>query len=105
MKPIQRVTVRALVNLGQIESVQTLFNTLCPSNQQQLVNESDEMGYNAVYAAVHRNDLPMLHVLIRAGAHLDIQDSFGFSPLSHAKRKGYKEISRVIELFIYLPRI
>jgi hypothetical protein len=42
------------------------FSWILKMIRKRLVNETDEMGYSAVYAASARNDLKMLKILIDA---------------------------------------
>jgi hypothetical protein len=51
------------------------------------------MSNCAGLAATGRNDLPMLKILVGAGARVDGTDDFGYSPLSTAKDNGYDGVS------------
>ncbi len=86
-----RVAIIDLVSLGQVDEVKKLIAKGCD------VNEQGELGQSSVLAAVDRNDLLMLTILIEAGAKLDAKDSFGESALSVAKENGYLEIVSLIE--------
>lgn len=79
-----------LVSIGRIEEVKKLIASGCD------VNEQADLGYCALFAAINRNDVPMIKLLIDAGARVDVE-CWGESALSRARKNNYVEIVTIIE--------
>lgn len=48
------------------------------------INEQDKLGFTAMHYAVTQKKLPMVKLLIKYGASLEVKDSLGFTPLFYA---------------------
>ena len=95
MMSAYRVVIIDAVGIGQIDTVKRLIS------QGYDVNEQTELGTSAVFAAVLRNDPEILILLIEAGAKVDVEDCFGRTPLSYAKKHGYTKIIKILEEKIF----
>ncbi len=87
-----RIKIIDLVDMGQIDAVKALIDKGCD------VNEKGETGRTAVFSAIDRNDFNMVKLLIDSGAKLDIQDGFGLTPLSLAKKRKFQQIIKFLEV-------
>jgi hypothetical protein len=96
MMTAKRIAIIELVCTGQLDAVRRQI-AAWGKNARQMVNQTDEMGYSAVLAAVHANDLAMLQLLLFAGAEPDSQDGFGITPLSAAQRDGYTQVAAALQ--------
>lgn len=94
MMSTYRVRILDLASLGQIDEVKKLIEKGCD------VNEQNDLGDCALIAAINRNDLPMVQLLINAGANIKIKDTFGRSALDFATKRSYKKICDLLELKI-----
>ncbi|MGH9784157.1 MAG: ankyrin repeat domain-containing protein, partial [Terriglobia bacterium] len=67
---------------GNREAVRSLLNDRAD------VNASEPDGTTALHWAVHRHDLEMTDLLIRAGADVNAANEYGVTPLSVACSNG-----------------
>jgi ankyrin repeat protein len=80
---------------GHVEVVKLLLAT--PINKDHVNN----LGWTALLEAVILGDGGQRHTeivrrLVEAGANVNIADRDGVTPLTHAKRRGYAEMARIL---------
>jgi ankyrin repeat protein len=80
---------------GHVEAVKLLLAT--PIDRDHVNN----LGWTALLEAVILGDGGQRHteivrLLVEAGANVNIGDRDGVTPLTHAKRRGYGEITRIL---------
>ncbi|MDR1591237.1 MAG: ankyrin repeat domain-containing protein [Puniceicoccales bacterium] len=78
-------------HVGNLFAMRTLiwgFRAKQSDLLQQYVNESDDFGETALYAAIASNKYQAAKILLAYGAFLGIQNSFGRTPLHKAVSKG-----------------
>lgn len=80
---------------GHVETVRTLIDA------GVAVDHVNRLGWTALLEAVILGDggprhQQIVQLLIAHGADVNIPDSQGVTPLSHAKRRGYREIERLL---------
>jgi ankyrin repeat protein len=80
---------------GHIENVRELLKT------RIAVDHVNRLGWTALLEAVILGDggptyLEIVHMLVRAGANVNLADANGVSPLAHAERRGFREIALVL---------
>lgn len=62
-----------------------------------IINVKDETNGNvALHVAASKNNVPMLELLVRKGADIDIQDIFGNAPIHYAVDKERKETTQAL---------
>ena len=61
------------------------------------VNLPQPDGTTALHWAVERDDLELTDVLLRAGARVTARTREGVTPLQHARRRGFREMVRILE--------
>ena len=81
---------------GHVETVRILLGTAIEKDH---VNK---LGWTALLEAVILGDGGPLHteiveLLVAAGANVNIADRDGVTPLRHAKRRGFREMVRILE--------
>lgn len=81
---------------GEVEIVKALIDAGAP------VNRVNNLGWTAMLEAVILGDgsrayIDIVKRLLAAGADKTIADKDGKTPLDHARGKGYKEISQLLE--------
>lgn len=97
MMTARRIQIIELVSAGQIDAVKELIDKTNKRDLTRMVNETNYVGNCAVLAAVDRNDLEMLKVLIEAGANINVKDPIGRSARSFAQICGYSDIVELID--------
>lgn len=63
------------------------------------VNERSLRGNTALHFAVTCNDIEMVKTLLDLGADRTINNDPGYSPLDRARRKGFVEITKLLETY------
>ncbi|MNF10383.1 Ankyrin repeat protein [compost metagenome] len=66
------------------------------------MNHVNNLGWTALLEAIILSDGGPRHVeivklLVDAGADLNIADNDGVTPIQHAKNRGYRKISDILE--------
>lgn len=79
-------------NLATVKSIINARNHLSQSPEIGNINQRAITGYTAAMQAVVDNQLPILKLLVEAGADLTIPDNFGTTPLLMAVRKKHYEL-------------
>lgn len=88
-----RILLHDLVDLGQISEVSKLLD-----GHSVNVDEQCDLGRTAVMAAVNRNDLQVVKLLITKGhARIDLADAFGQTALTIAEKNRYTQISEYLK--------
>lgn len=90
-------TLIAAAHLGHAEVVRILIEAKAP------LNHVNNLGWTALMESIvlgnggtsHTNTLK---ALVEAGADVNIPDRQGITPLGHARRRGYSEMARVLEM-------
>ena len=83
---------------GHIETVKLLLTTKID------VNHINNLGWTCLLEIAILGDggpryVEVARLVLSAGANPNIADKDGVSPLTHAKRKGQREVARMIEAF------
>ncbi|ORX41327.1 ankyrin, partial [Piromyces finnis] len=52
------------------------------------INDTDAQGKSLLFYALERNDVKVVKYLIQVGAAIDLEDSYGNSPLIYAIKQG-----------------
>jgi uncharacterized protein len=81
---------------GHVETVKLLLGTKID------VNHVNNLGWTALLEAVILGDGGPVHtqivrLLVTHGANVNIADREGVSPLSHARRRNYREMASIVE--------
>ena len=84
------------VHHGHVEAVRILLGTAIDKDH---VNR---LGWTALLEAVILGDGGPVHteivrLLVEAGANVTIADKEGITPLAHARRRGFREMIRILE--------
>ena len=87
----------AAAHLGHAEAVKILIAAKAP------LNHVNNLGWTALMEAIvlgsgGANHTNTLKALVEAGADVNIPDRQGTTPLGHARRRGYSEMARVLEM-------
>ena len=87
----------AAAHLGHAEVVRILIAAKAP------LNHVNNLGWTALMESIvlgngGTNHTNTLKALVEAGADVNIPDRQGITPLSHARRRGYSEMARVLEM-------
>jgi ankyrin repeat protein len=86
----------AAAHLGHAEVVRILIAAKAP------LNHVNNLGWTALMESIvlgngGKNHTDTLKALVDAGADINIADRQGTTPLQHARRRGYVEMSRILE--------
>jgi ankyrin repeat protein len=86
----------AAAHLGHAEVVKILIAAQAP------LNHVNNLGWTALMESIvlgngGANHTATLRALVEAGADVNIPDRQGTTPLQHARRRGYAEMSRILE--------
>ncbi|WP_413289177.1 ankyrin repeat domain-containing protein [Bdellovibrio sp. HCB337] len=81
---------------GHVDVVKELLKTKID------INHVNKLGWTGLMEAIVLSDggpkhQEIVQLLVDAGADLNIPDRDGVTPLEHAKRRGYKEIVKILE--------
>jgi len=81
---------------AHVEIIRELLRT------EMNVNHVNRLGWTALLEAIILGDGGPRHtetvqLLVQAGADVNLADSGGVSPLSHARRRGYAEMAAILE--------
>jgi ankyrin repeat protein len=87
----------AAAHLGHAEVVRILIEAKAP------LNHVNNLGWTALMESIvlgngGTNHTNTLKALVEAGADVNIPDRQGTTPLGHARRRGYSEMARVLEM-------
>lgn len=82
---------------GHVETVRLLANT-----KKFPINHVNRLGWTALMEAIVLGDggkkyQEIVQILKDAGSRLDIPDNDGIGPLQHAKKRGFKEIVKILQ--------
>lgn len=82
---------------GHVETVKLLANT-----KGYPIDHVNRLGWTALMEAIVLGDgtekyQEIVQILKDAGSRMDIPDKDGISPVQHAKKRGFKEIVKIIE--------
>ncbi|WP_286706065.1 ankyrin repeat domain-containing protein [Flavobacterium sp. 38-13] len=82
---------------GHVETVRLLANT-----KNFPIDHVNRLGWTALMEAIVLGDgskkyQEIVQILKDAGSRLDIPDNDGISPLQHAKKRGFKEIVKILQ--------
>ena len=94
--PYQGTALIAAAHLGHAEVVRTLIAAGAP------LDHVNNLGWTALIESIvlgngGRNHTDTLEALVKAGAHVNIADRQGVTPLGLAKSRGYGEMARILE--------
>ena len=86
----------AAAHLGYTEVVEMLIAAKAP------LNHVNNLGWTALMEAIvlgngGANHTATVRALVEAGCDVNIADRQGITPLQHARRRGYTEMSRILE--------
>jgi hypothetical protein len=86
----------AAAHLGHAEVVQMLIAARAP------LNHVNNLGWTALMESIvlgngGKKHTDTLKALVEAGCDVNIADRQGTTPLQHARRRGYTEMSRILE--------
>lgn len=82
---------------GHVETVRLLANT-----KNFPIDHVNRLGWTALMEAIVLGDgskkyQEIVQILKDAGSRLDIPDNDGIGPLQHAKKRGFKEIVKILQ--------
>jgi uncharacterized protein len=94
--PYQGTALIAAAHLGHDDVVRTLIAAKAP------LDHVNNLGWTAVIESIVLGDGGKRHVatlkaLVDAGANVNLADRSGATPLTLAKRRGYKEMVKILE--------
>ncbi len=83
------------VDRGHVEIIKELWKTSIP------INHVNRLGWTALLEAIILGDGGPRHTeivrrLVQAGADVNLADSDGVTPFTHARRQGYKEMMSIL---------
>jgi uncharacterized protein len=94
--PYDGTALIASAHLGHVEIVKALIAAGAP------LDHVNNLGWTALLEAIILGDGGAKHTeiaraLVAAGANVNLADKAGITPLAHAKRRGYRDISSLLE--------
>jgi uncharacterized protein len=94
--PYQGTALIAAAHLGHDEVVRTLIAAKAP------LDHVNNLGWTAVIEAIVLGDggkrhIAVLKALVEAGANVNLPDRSGDTPLTLAKRRGFRELVTILE--------
>ncbi len=94
--PYDGTALIAAAHLGHAEVVRTLIAAGAP------LDHVNNLGWTALIESIvlgdgGKNHTDTLDALVKAGAHVNLPDRSGFTPLRLAKVRGYNEMARILE--------
>jgi hypothetical protein len=94
--PYDGTALIAAAHLGHVAVVRALIAAKAP------LDHVNNLGWTALLEAIILGDggsrhTEIVRLLIEAGANVNIADRGGVTPLGHAKRRGYAQITTILE--------
>ena len=94
--PYDGTALIASAHVGHVEIVKALIAAGAP------LDHVNNLGWTALLETIilgdgGANHTEIARALVAAGANVNLADKAGITPLAHAKRRGYREISSLLE--------
>jgi ankyrin repeat protein len=88
----QSTPLHAAVLRGNVEVVRALGPAADPDKQ-------DEEGRSPLHLAAQRGNIELITLLLKHGAHINVRDNRGYTPVQEAETSGNEAAARLMRAF------